>query len=118
MSEFCIFCRILKKEIPSAFVKESETAFCIRDMHSQAKEHLLIIPKVHVESLNDLSSTQRGAILPELYRLADEVSQDLGFKEKGYRSVINNQTMAGQSVFHLHLHILGGEPLKGQFGAR
>jgi histidine triad (HIT) family protein len=115
MQKDCLFCKILQKQIPSKMVGESDFAFAFRDIHPQAPEHILVVPKEHVASLNDLSSEQRLRLLPHLYELADRCAADLGFRDRGYRTVINNQALAGQTVYHLHLHVLAGTAL-GTFG--
>ena len=113
----CIFCKIVAGSIPSKKLGESEHLIAISDIQGQAPFHALIIPKVHKSSLNDLDSADRAKFLPEMYSLADELASKSGFREQGYRTVINNQSMAGQTVFHLHMHVLSGAQLKGSFGA-
>lgn len=108
----CIFCKIIAKEIPSKPVFETQDVLAIADLHPQAPTHILIMPKKHVASLNDLSSSDRSAILPKLYEVADTIAREKGVREKGYRTVINNQRGGGQSVFHLHLHLLAGKTLE------
>jgi histidine triad (HIT) family protein len=77
----------------------------------------LILPKKHVASLNALTAEDRKSLFPGMYQLADEWAQQQGFRERGYRVVINNQAEGGQTVFHLHMHVLAGAPMKGHFGA-
>ena len=113
----CIFCRIIRSEIPTSKVIETETVIVIRDIQPQAPHHYLAIPKHHLPSLNDLSANDRKNVLPNLFEIADICAEQLGFKSTGYRTVINNQAQAGQTVFHLHMHILGGTRLRGDFGA-
>ncbi|MGE4231746.1 MAG: HIT family protein [Bacteriovoracia bacterium] len=113
----CIFCKIAEGEIPAAKIVETESGFVIPDISPQAPMHLLVVPKLHVPSLNDLTEQERASILPMLYDLADIAAQEKGFKSTGYRTVINNQPDAGQTVFHLHMHVLGGGKLRGTFGA-
>ena len=113
----CIFCKILNGTIPAKKLAESDDAIAIADISPQATEHLLVFPKKHITSLNDLSAADRQHILPALFKLADEIAVERGFKTRGYRTVINNQTAAGQTVFHLHMHVLSAEKLKGSFGA-
>ena len=115
MSTNCLFCKILEGTITSEKIVENENCIVIRDIQPQAPTHLLCIPKTHVASLNDLTDAQRHSILPTLFQIADEAATKLGFRKNGYRTVFNNQAQAGQTVFHLHLHILTGANL-GKFG--
>lgn len=113
----CIFCKIIDGKIPSKKLAESDDAIAIQDITPQASLHALIIPKKHVASLNDLCAEERREILPELYDLADQLVRDNGVRESGYRTVINTGPHAGQTVFHIHMHVLGSDQLKGGFGA-
>lgn len=113
----CVFCKILDGKIPSKILAESPQVVAIADITPQAPFHALVIPRQHIASLNDLSDTDRSAILPQLYSLADKLAGEKGFRESGYRTVINNQKGAGQTVFHLHMHLLGQADLKHGFGA-
>lgn len=113
----CLFCKIRDGKIPAKKLAESETAFAIADIQPQAPLHALIIPKTHVASLNDMTDADRAAILPELYRLADQLASEKGIRAQGYRTVVNNQAAGGQTVFHLHMHVLGGASMKHGFGS-
>ena len=106
----CIFCRIASGEIPAQTVYTDDQCIAFRDINPQAPAHLLIIPREHVESLNDVGLRDEGA-LGHLMRIASRVASDQGLAESGYRTVINTGAGAGQSVFHLHVHVLGGRPL-------
>jgi histidine triad (HIT) family protein len=106
----CLFCRIVAQEIPADFVNQDEQCVVIRDLNPQAPTHLLVIPKEHIESLDDASQKDE-ALLGHLLRVAARVANAEGLAESGYRTVINNGAGAGQSVFHLHVHVLGGRPL-------
>ena len=106
----CLFCRIVAKEIPADFVHEDDRAAVIRDLNPQAPTHLLVIPRDHLESLDDASQKDE-ALLGHLLRVAARVANAAGLAEDGYRTVINNGAGAGQSVFHLHVHVLGGRPM-------
>lgn len=111
MSEVsCLFCRIIKGEIPGEFVHQDERSVVIRDINPQGPTHLLVIPREHIESLDDASQKDE-ALLGYLLRVAARVANAAGLAEGGYRTVINNGAGAGQSVFHLHVHVLGGRPL-------
>ena len=106
----CLFCRIVAGEIPADFVQRDDRSVVIRDINPQAPTHLLVIPIEHIESLDDASQKDE-ALLGHLLRVAARVANDAGLAEGGYRTVINNGAGAGQSVFHLHVHILGGRPM-------
>ena len=108
--ENCLFCKIVDGEIPSDFVHQDDSCVVIRDINPQAPMHVLVIPRDHVESLDDASQKDE-ALLGHLLRVGARVANDLGHGESGYRTVINTGEGAGQSVFHLHVHALGGRPL-------
>ena len=108
MSDSCLFCRIVRREIPAAVVAETDGALAFRDIAPQAPVHLLVIPKVHVASLADATD---GALLGEVALLAARVAREAGIAESGYRTVLNTGADGGQTVHHLHMHVLGGAPL-------
>jgi histidine triad (HIT) family protein len=97
----------MAKEIPAEFVQEDDKSLVIRDINPQAPTHLLVIPRQHIESLDDASQKDE-ALLGHLLRVAARVANAAGLAEGGYRTVINNGAGAGQSVLHLHVHVLGG----------
>jgi histidine triad (HIT) family protein len=101
---------MVAKEIPTDLAYEDESAVVIRDINPQAPTHLLVIPQEHLESLDDASQKDE-ALLGHLMRVAARVANAAGLAEGGYRTVINTGAGAGQSVFHLHLHVLGGRPM-------
>jgi histidine triad (HIT) family protein len=103
----CLFCQIAEKRISSKAVFESSDVYGFHDVHPQAPVHVLFIPKKHVPSIQGVSP-QDGAILPALFDAANLSAKELGVYEKGYRLVINCKTDGGQTVDHLHLHLLGG----------
>ena len=104
----CVFCKIVRGEIPAARVAESARCIAFRDLGAQAPVHVLVIPRAHVASLNDVTD---AAIVGELAALAQQVARAEGVAESGYRIVINTNADGGQSVHHLHLHLLGGRRL-------
>ena len=106
----CLFCRIIAKEIPADFVYQDDRAVVIRDINPQAPIHLLVIPLEHMDSLDDASQKDE-ALLGHLLRVAARVANDNGLAEGGYRTVVNTGAGAGQSVFHLHVHLLGGRTM-------
>jgi histidine triad (HIT) family protein len=105
--ENCIFCRIIRREIPAKIVFEDETAIAIEDLHPQAPVHLLVIPRAHLETLGVIEPEDEG-LIGHLFHVATELARQRGIESSGYRAVINNGAGPGQSVFHLHVHVLGG----------
>jgi histidine triad (HIT) family protein len=106
----CLFCRIIAKEIPADIVHQDDRAVVIRDINPQAPTHLLVIPKEHIESLDEASQKDEP-LLGHLLRVGARVANEAGLGESGYRTVINTGAGAGQSVFHLHVHVLGGRSM-------
>lgn len=106
----CIFCRLIAGELPADVVYQDGAAVAIRDTNPQAPVHLLVLPKEHYDSLDDVGKRDE-ALLGHLLRLAARVANEHGLGEGGYRTVINTGAGAGQSVFHLHVHVLGGREL-------
>ena len=103
--ETCIFCRILERRAPARVIYEDEWAVAIEDIHPQAPVHLLVIPRQHVSSLDDVKDER---LLGHLLGVAAQLARERQLEKKGYRAVINNGSWAGQSVDHLHIHVLGG----------
>jgi histidine triad (HIT) family protein len=114
MSKDCIFCKIVGGEIPAPRVHEDSAFICIRDIRPQAKTHLLVLPKAHVASLADAfpeSGEGQAGMVGKLFQVATAIARKQGLLPGGFRAVINTGEDGGQTVFHLHLHILGGEAL-------
>jgi len=105
--ESCLFCKIIAGQIAGNFVHQDERCVVIRDIHPQAPMHVLVIPRDHLESLDDATQNDEG-LLGHLLRVGARVANDEGHAENGYRSVVNTGAGAGQSVFHLHVHVLAG----------
>ena len=108
--ENCLFCKIIAGKISGDFVHQDERCVVIRDINPQAPTHVLVIPREHLESLDDASQKDES-LLGHVLRVGARVANDLGHGEDGYRTVINTGAGAGQSVFHLHVHVLAGRPL-------
>lgn len=108
MSESCLFCRIVRGEIPATLVYETPATVAFRDIDPRAPTHVLVIPRAHVASLDD---ARDGPLLGELMLSAAEVARREGVAESGYRCVINTHGDAQQSVAHVHVHVLGGRPM-------
>ena len=106
----CLFCRIIAGEITGELLHQDELCVVIRDINPQAPTHLLVIPREHLESLDEAARPDE-AMLGHLLRMAARMANEQGLSENGYRTVINTGAGAGQSVFHLHVHVLGGRPM-------
>jgi len=106
----CLFCKILSGDISADIVYESETAIAFRDINPQAPMHVLIIPRKHIATINDIADEDQS-IVGSLYSAAREIASSEGLADEGYRVVMNCNEAAGQTVFHIHLHLLGGRPL-------
>jgi histidine triad (HIT) family protein len=104
----CLFCKIVAGEIPSPRLAESDHAIAIRDISPQAPFHALVLPKVHVDSLAGVTD---AAIIGDVMLLAAQVARDAGMAERGYRVVLNTGADGGQTVHHLHAHVLGQRPM-------
>jgi len=109
MNENCLFCKIVAGEISSAKVYEDEICVAFDDISPQAPTHVLIIPRKHIDSL-DKTEKSDGETLGHLLLTAADIARQEGFAEDGYRTVINTNSDGGQTVFHLHVHLLGGRP--------
>ncbi len=105
--ENCIFCKIINKEIPASMVFEDEKMIAFNDINPQAPIHVLLIPREHFASLNDIPEEKKN-ILSHLLLKARQIAQEKGTAEKGYRIVLNTEKDSGQEVFHIHFHLLGG----------
>lgn len=106
----CIFCKIARGEIPARKVYEDADALAFHDLHPQAPVHVLLIPKRHVAALSDVGPADADW-LGRLLALTPRLAQDLGVAQTGFRTIINSGRGVGQSVFHLHLHILAGREM-------
>ena len=105
----CIFCKIVAGEIPSTKVYEDETVFAFRDINPQAPTHILVIPKTHIGSVAEISA-ENSAVVAHIFEVIAQIAAEEGL-ENGYRVVSNCGQDAGQTVHHLHFHILGGQQL-------
>jgi len=103
----CLFCRIAAGEIPASIVHQDDRIVAFNDINPQAPMHVLVIPTRHVATLNDLSAEDDG-LVGEMVRRGAAIAMERGYGEGGYRTVFNCNADAGQTVFHIHLHVLGG----------
>ena len=108
MADGCLFCRIVRGEIPATIVAETPECVAFRDINPQAPTHVVVIPREHVASLD---AARDPALVGRLALLAAEIARSEGIAQRGYRTVINTNADAGQTVFHVHLHLLGGRRL-------
>ncbi|HON59418.1 MAG TPA: histidine triad nucleotide-binding protein [Smithella sp.] len=111
----CVFCKIVRGEIPCAKVYEDEKVLAFDDIHPMAPVHVVLIPKHHIATLLHVD-VQSGGLMEALIKAAQEVARKKGVAEKGFRVVINCNAQGGQVVFHLHMHLLGGRQLEDQLG--
>jgi histidine triad (HIT) family protein len=111
----CLFCKIVAGEVGSTVVHETETTFAFRDIHPQARTHVLIVPRAHHTDARCLAG-DAPELLADLINAAGEIARSEGIQDSGYRLVFNTGPDSGQTVFHAHLHLLGGEQL-GLFGS-
>ena len=105
MASDCLFCRIVKGEIPAKVVAQNEHCVAFHDINPQAPTHVVIVPRDHIPSLNEATD---AATIGHLNLMAAEIARTIGLSERGYRTVVNTNADAGQTVFHVHLHLLGG----------
>ena len=111
----CLFCRIVRGELGTAFLAENEGAVAFRDVSPRAPTHVLVVPKRHLDDLNGLEDEDRD-VAADLLLLARQIARQEGIETSGYRLIVNNGSDAGQTVGHLHLHVLGGARLSEPFG--
>ena len=106
----CLFCKIQSGEIPADIVFESDDVLAFRDVNPQAPTHILIIPRVHVATINDLSD-EHTLMMGRLFSVAKIIAAEEGVSDDGYRLVVNCNKKAGQTVFHIHMHLLAGRAM-------
>jgi histidine triad (HIT) family protein len=106
-NEDCIFCKIINKQIPTEFLYEDDQLIVFKDINPLAPIHLLLIPKKHIRSINDLEDSD-ATIISDLIMTAKEMAEKMSVNKSGYRLFFNTEKGGGQEVFHLHLHLIGG----------
>jgi len=114
MSNDCIFCKIANGEIPSEKIFEDDRVVAFKDINPAAPVHLLIIPKLHISTMNDIDESH-NELLGHIMHTCKILAEKMGVHESGFRTIVNCNSDAGQEVFHLHVHLLGGKPL-GKMG--
>lgn len=115
----CVFCKIVANQISAPRLYEDSDIIAIRDLRPQAKDHFLVIPRTHIAALDEAfpeAGSGPTELMGKLLQVGTHLARKHGLLPQGFRSVINTGEHAGQTVFHLHLHVLGGEPLSGGFG--
>lgn len=111
----CIFCQIIAGERPGQIVYRDEQVSAFHDVHPAAPVHLLIVPNRHITSVNDLTETDE-ALMGHLFSVARELARQMSVAESGYRLIVNTGPQGGQTVFHLHMHLLGGHRMRHPMG--
>ena len=106
----CLFCRISEKKIPAKLVYEDRNAVAFEDIQPQAPVHVLIVPKKHISTSLDITDEDDG-LIGHLFRIAGQIAKEKGIAERGFRLLMNTNPEAGQSVYHIHLHLLGGRQM-------
>ncbi|MCP3873838.1 MAG: histidine triad nucleotide-binding protein [Desulfobacteraceae bacterium] len=107
MPSDCLFCKIVNQEIPSEFLYEDDDFIVFKDINPAAPVHLLLVPKKHIRSINDLQEDETS-IVSGLFMIAKEMAKEQGVNESGYKLLFNVEKGGGQEIFHLHLHLIGG----------
>ena len=107
----CLFCKIAQKEIPSKTVYEDNTIYAFEDLTPQAPVHILVIPKKHIATSLDIEN-EDNELVGQMFQAANRIAKEKGFADKGFRLVMNCNREAGQTVFHIHLHLLAGRPMQ------
>ena len=105
----CLFCKVIAGKVPGTIVHQDDHVVAFKDVNPQAPMHVLVVPRRHIATLNDLGP-EDDDLVGELVRRAAALARDQGYAERGYRTVFNCNADAGQTVFHIHLHVLGGRP--------
>lgn len=103
----CLFCKIIDKEIPATILYEDEQVIAFNDINPQAPHHIIIIPKKHIATINDIANDD-AALIGQMTLTGAKLAKELGLADNGYRLVMNCNQHGGQTVFHIHLHLLGG----------
>lgn len=106
----CLFCKMVSGEIQPDTIYEDDEVLGFRDLNPQAPTHVLVVPKTHISTINDLENNH-SALVGKLFLAAKKIAADEGIADDGYRTVMNCNAGAGQTVFHIHLHVLGGRPM-------
>ena len=115
MSDACLFCKIISGEIQGTVVFRDEQATAFRDINPVGPTHILIVPNRHISSVNALESSDEG-LVGHLFTVAGQLAKREGIDQSGYRLILNTGPNAGQAIFHIHVHLIGGQPMKHPMG--
>ena len=115
MTDSCVFCKIVSGDAKAEIVYRDEKATAFRDIHPVARTHILIVPNKHIESVGTFEAEEE-ALIGHLYMVAQKVAREEGIAKNGYRLITNTGTDAGQTIFHLHVHLIGGNRMKHPMG--
>jgi len=115
MTETCIFCKIISKEIPGDIVYNDDQVTAFRDINPAGPTHILVVPNRHIESVNMLEEADEG-LMGHIVTTAGRLAREEGIEKSGYRIIVNTGADGGQTVFHLHLHLIGGQTMKYPMG--
>lgn len=115
MNSTCLFCKIASGQIAAKIVYQDELVTAFRDIHPVAPTHVLVIPNKHIQSINHVENDDEQ-ILGHLFTVARKVAEMEAITENGYRTVINTGAHGGQTIFHMHMHVIGGQPMKHPMG--
>lgn len=107
MSNECLFCKIVNGKVPSTFLYEDDHYVVFKDINPAAPVHLLLVPKKHIRSINDIQK-EDGPIISDLFMIAKKMAKEQGINESGYKLLFNVEKGGGQEIFHIHLHLIGG----------
>lgn len=107
----CLFCRIIDKKIPSRIVYEDEHIFAFEDINPQAPVHILVVPKKHISTMLE-TGQEDNELIGHLFQVANKIARDKGVAERGFRLVMNCNPESGQTIYHIHLHLLAGRPMR------
>lgn len=107
MSSDCLFCKIVNREVPTEFLYEDDHFVVFKDINPAAPVHLLLVPRKHIRSMNDLQK-EDGSIISDLFMIAKKMAKEQGVNESGYKLLFNVEKGGGQVIFHIHLHLIGG----------
>lgn len=107
----CVFCKIIKNELAADIIYQDTSIIALHDLNPQAPIHILIIPRQHITNLNEIQP-QYCVLLGNMMLIAQNLAQDFGIADSGYRLILNTNELAGQTIFHLHLHLIGGRELQ------
>ena len=111
----CVFCKIVQGKIPGRIIYQDDLVTAFHDAHPVAPTHILIVPNRHISSLNELTETDEP-LVGHMFKIASQLAKEAGVDQQGFRSIINTGIHGGQTIFHLHLHLIGGQTMRHPIG--